>query len=116
MSVLKYAYRSMQQTPRCSPAGFMIWVGIIWVSFAIAHVAGLREHTSWLSGTVPEGSFGRNVGVALGATYIVLYFAAVVVAPVSTIASIIFLALERGVARLQAGRNMKRIRDTQRQP
>ena len=60
------------------------------VLFALAHLCGLREYTTLLSGTV-EGADMRT-SMILGSIYLLLYFAAVLVAPV--------LALAAGILRL----------------
>ena len=57
---------------------------LIGAAFAVAHLAGLRQHTAVLSGT--SGS------AALGVGYALLYFAFVVVAPMLALAAAIFWA------------------------
>lgn len=54
--------------------------------FAGAHLLGLRAYTAILSGTAPPGASGGEA-VALGLVYVILYFAAVIVAPILAIAA-----------------------------
>ena len=104
MGALKAAYRRMHDTKLCSPGGFASRAGLILVSFLVAHLAGLREYASILSGTMPQGLFGRAVDQFLAVSYIVLYLGAVVVAPILAIAALVFFALEKGLDRRRASR------------
>jgi hypothetical protein len=60
---------------------------ILWAAFALLHALGLRAYTSILSGTAPTGDPADLRAVALGCAYVVFYFAAVVVAPILTLAA-----------------------------
>ncbi len=55
--------------------------------FLIAHLAGLREYTTFLSGTT--GDLGTTIERSglYGTTYIVLYLGCVVVAPILLLAA-----------------------------
>jgi hypothetical protein len=65
---------------------------ILLALFAIAHTVGMRDDTSFLSGTAGSGDISWEASVAMGTTYLILYFAAVVAAPVLLIASALLTA------------------------
>jgi hypothetical protein len=67
---------------------------ILLALFAIAHALGMRDDTSFLSGTAGGGDVSWEASVAMGTTYLVLYFAAVLAAPTLLIASAL-LAVSR---------------------
>jgi len=69
-----------------TPRGLLLRAVVLVLLFAVAHLAGLREHTGVFSG----GAVGA-LPAALGATYAVLYLAAVVVAPVLVLAALLLL-------------------------
>jgi hypothetical protein len=53
--------------------------------FLLAHLAGLREYTTFLSGTVANPDVGFGLSAFYGMTYIALYLGGVVVAPILVI-------------------------------
>ncbi len=75
-----------------SPAGFVVAAAAIALLYGVAHLLGLREDTTVLSGTAPAGG---AAGVALGLAYVGLHFAFVVGAPVLVLGAAIFRASER---------------------
>lgn len=80
---------------------FLKFAAILVVLYLIAHLAGLRGHTTILSGTLPSAESDQVVGVALGLVYVLLYFAFVVLVPVFLIAA----GLSFGAERLISGGN-----------
>lgn len=50
--------------------------------FAIAHLAGLREYTTFLSGTTASPDVSIRLSAFYGMLYVTLYIGCVVVAPV----------------------------------
>ncbi len=65
---------------------------ILLALFAIAHTVGMRDDTSFLSGTAGGGDISWEASVAMGTTYLILYLAAVLAAPVLLIASALLAA------------------------
>jgi hypothetical protein len=55
--------------------------------FATAHFAGLREYTTFLSGTTGSPDVGIRLSAFYGMLYITLYIGCVVVAPVLILAA-----------------------------
>ena len=78
------------ERPLVSPRSFVVLAVVIAVLFGVAHAAGLREHTSILSGT--DHAAGS---ATLGLLYALLYFAFVLGAPILILAAAIFWALSR---------------------
>lgn len=70
-----------------SPRGFVARALILSVAFLAAHLAGLREYTSILNGTVGPDAAGREMSAAFGLVYLVLYMAFVVLVPILLLAA-----------------------------
>jgi hypothetical protein len=70
-----------------APKDFVRHAGLIGLLFLAAHICGLREFTSIISGTMAEPRLGSDVCALLGWGYAALYFAAVVLAPILLIAA-----------------------------
>jgi hypothetical protein len=75
-----------------SPRGFLIGAGALVLLYGVAHVLGLRDDASILSGTAPPSG---AAGLALGIGYVLLYFAAVVGAPILVVGAAVFWVLDR---------------------
>lgn len=76
-----------------SPRGLLMSAAVIALLFGGAHALGLRAYTAILSGTAPPGSSGGEA-LILGVVYAILYFAAVVAAPILATAASILWAWE----------------------
>ncbi len=71
-----------------SPQRFFLTSGLtLAVLFLPAHLAGWREHTSFLSGTTGDTGMDFQTSAFLGALYILLYLACVVLAPILVLAA-----------------------------
>ena len=70
-----------------SPKDLLQRAALILMLFAIAHLAGLREFTTIISGTLAEPSLGVEMCALLGFGYMALYFGAVVLVPILVIAA-----------------------------
>jgi phosphotransferase system glucose/maltose/N-acetylglucosamine-specific IIC component len=78
-----------------SPRGFLIRALLIAAAFAVVQLAGWRDHTSVLAGTVGPSSAGRETSAILGVAYLAAYMAFVIVTPVLLLAAAILTLLER---------------------
>ena len=67
---------------------------VILLGFAVAHLAGLREYTSIVNGTMGSVTVGWHLSVFLGLIYLVLYFATVVLVPIIWIAALLLKVQE----------------------
>ena len=75
--------------------------GAISVLFLIAHLAGLREFTGILNGTIGSLALGWNSSAFLALIYILLYLAFVILVPVLVLAAIILTVWQRCVQKEQ---------------
>ena len=82
-----------------SPQGFLQRALVIGAGFLLVHLAGLREYTSVLNGTVGPESSGWVLSAFLGVTYIIIYLAFVILAPVLILAAGILAVWQRYVNR-----------------
>ena len=70
-----------------SPKDFVRHAVLICLLFAGAHLFGLREFTSVLNGTTGSADMDWQTSAALGATYIFLYLAFVLLVPTMLLAA-----------------------------
>ena len=70
-----------------SPKDFVRHAVLIVLLFGLAHLAGLREFTTIITGTMAVPAWGAEVCAILGVGYMALYFGAVVLAPILVIAA-----------------------------
>ena len=66
---------------------FFLRAFVIVVLFAVVHLAGLREYTTFLSGTVANPAVDFRLSAFYGMIYIALYLGTVVVVPILVIAA-----------------------------
>jgi hypothetical protein len=83
--------------PLPSPGYFLEWAGLLMCLFIIANLAGLREFTSVLNGTVGSTTLDWQTASFLGTAYVMVYLAFVLGAPTLLISAGI-LALWRKLA------------------
>jgi membrane protein implicated in regulation of membrane protease activity len=74
------------------------------VLFLLAHLAGLREFTSVLNGTVGSVAAGWKLSSFLALIYILLYLAFVILVPVLVLAAMILTVWRRGVQKEENSR------------
>jgi len=86
--------RTLRKAPMFSPTGFLVRAAMLILLFTLCHFAGLREYTSFLSGTLPAA----KVKIFFGCAYLVFYLGAVGLAPVFVLASGIFWVLQKKLA------------------
>ena len=87
-----------------SSKDFLLRAGAIAIVFLIAHLAGLREYTSFLSGTLPSSDMGWQQAAFGGLVYLILYFACVLLTPILVIAAIVQQAIRSFLNRRQPRR------------
>ena len=78
-----------------SPKDLVRRAVVISMLFAIAHLAGLREFTSILNGTVGSVQLGWGVSAFLGLVYITIYLAFVLLMPMLLLAAGLLLLWRR---------------------
>ena len=62
---------------------------MIVIVFAVAHVCGLREYTSFLNGTSGPAGMDWETSALLGVTYVLLYLAFVLLVPTMLLAAVL---------------------------
>ena len=87
---------ALQRAEFLSPKDLLQRAGAITVIFLLLHLAGLREFTSVLNGTVGSLALGWKLSGFLAVIYIVSYLAFVVLAPVLILAAMFLMAWQRG--------------------
>ncbi len=70
-----------------SPKDLLFRAVTISVLFLIAHIAGLRDYTSFLSGTLPSPETSWKQASFFGLVYLLLYFAVVLFSPILLLAA-----------------------------
>ena len=73
--------------PWPSPTYFLQWAALLLALFLITNIAGMREFTSVLNGTVGSTSLDWQTASFLGAAYVMTYLAFVLGAPTLIIAA-----------------------------
>lgn len=63
--------------------------------FLVVHLAGFRDFTSVLNGTIGSLALGWNLSAFLAAVYIMLYLAFVVLVPVLVLAALVLVIWQR---------------------
>jgi uncharacterized membrane protein YeaQ/YmgE (transglycosylase-associated protein family) len=84
-----------QRADFLSPKDLLQRAAAIGVIFLLLHLAGLREFTSILNGTVGSVALGWKLSAFLAVIYIIAYLAFVVLVPVLILAAIILALWER---------------------
>ncbi|MBC8871432.1 MAG: hypothetical protein H8E44_18570 [Planctomycetes bacterium] len=68
------------------------------IAFTVVHLAGLRPHTSVLSGSVPEVAASREQAILFGVGYTACYFGFVLGTPICVLAAMFYLTAKRCLA------------------
>ena len=82
-----------------TPGGLLVRAALIGVFFAACHLAGWREHTTFLSGTPASAGGSVNTSALLGVVYMAGYFGFVLLAPILGLAAGLLFAFERLASR-----------------
>jgi len=95
LSVMLRQLRSLWSAEFLSPKDFLRRAVLISVVFLICQLTGLREFTSVLCGTAGSTELSWKTSAILGATYIVLYLAFVLMVPILVIAALMLSVWKR---------------------
>lgn len=95
--------RNLWRAEFFSPKDLLRRALVISILFLIAHLAGLREFSSLLNGTMGSVELGWRLSVFFGLSYIVLYLAFVLLVPSMLLAAAI-LAIARKYFQKRAAR------------
>lgn len=80
-----------------SPRYLLEWAAMLTILFVIVHLAGLREFTSVLNGTVGSTHLSWQTASFLGAAYIFVYLGFVILVPILILAAGILKIWQRMV-------------------
>jgi len=78
-------FRRVWKAGAFSPTAFVVRALIILVLFCISELVGLKEYTTFLSGTSANLNLSWQTGATLGLIHLLLYVAFILLAPVSLI-------------------------------
>jgi hypothetical protein len=70
----------------CTPRGLIVRAIYLVLLFGIVHLLGLREYTTFLSGTVARQTSLTTTAI-LGSVYALSYLAAILIAPILVMAA-----------------------------
>jgi hypothetical protein len=87
--------RRLWKAETFSPTAFVLRAIIITVLYCISELLGLREYTTFLSGTSANVNLGWPVASALGLTHLLLYVGFILLAPIFLIAAGLIAAWNR---------------------
>ena len=82
-----------------TPGGLLVRAALIAVFFVVCHLAGWREHTTFLSGTPASAGGSVNTSALLGVVYMAAYFGLVLLAPIFVLGAGLLFAFERLASR-----------------
>jgi hypothetical protein len=74
------------------------WAGLLVVIFVITHLAGLRDFTSVLNGTIGSTSMSWQTAALLGVAYVLIYLGVVLVVPILLLAALLLKIWRRMLA------------------
>ena len=94
-----FSRRAKSKGPLPSPGYFLEWAGFLTVLFIVVNLAGLREYTSVLNGTIGSTTLSWQNAAFLGAAYILIYLAFVLGAPMLVLAALILKLWQRMLAK-----------------
>lgn len=87
--------RGLWQAELFSPKDFVRRAVVIGLAFATAHVCGLRDLTSIVTGTTGAAEMSRTAAGVLGITYIIFYLAFLLLVPVFLLAATLLTSWKR---------------------
>jgi hypothetical protein len=92
----------------CSPKDFVRRALFISIAFLIVHLAGLKDFTTILNGTMGSVQLGWGMSAFLGLLYICSWLGFVVLAPILLLAATL-LAVWNRITEIQRGRRISAV-------
>ena len=80
-------YRAWLGAPVFSPRAFLVRAFLIAAAYGLSELAGLREYTSFLSGTSANPELSTRTASLLGVLHLLLYVGFIVVVPILVLAA-----------------------------
>jgi hypothetical protein len=91
--------RDVWKSDAFSPTAFVVRAVVITALFFVSELAGLREYTTFLSGTSANLNMSWQTAATLGLIHLLLYVAFILLVPVSLITAGLLLAWNRWAGR-----------------
>jgi hypothetical protein len=88
------SWRAALRAEAFTPKDLVLRAAFIVVVYLAAHFAGLREFTTFLSGTAPVTTLSWQWVAFLGVAYLMAYFAFILLAPMLLLAAALLAAWE----------------------
>ncbi len=95
MKTLFGLWRRVWKADAFSPTAFVARAGIIAVCYCLSELAGLREYTTFLSGTSANLNMSWQTAATLGLIHLLLYVAFILLVPVSLLTAGLLLLRDR---------------------
>ncbi len=95
MKTLFVLLRRIWKADAFSPTAFVARAAIITILFCISELAGLREYTTFLSGTSANLNVSWQTAATLGLIHLLLYVAFILLVPVSLITASLLLLWDK---------------------
>jgi hypothetical protein len=99
--MIKLFSRRSKSAPRGSlPSAsyFLEWAALLLVIFIIARLAGLKEFTSVLNGTIGSTTMDWKTAAFLGVAYVFIYLGAVIMVPILVLSALILKLWQKIIA------------------
>jgi hypothetical protein len=90
-----FSRRAKSKGPLPSPGYFLEWAAFLTVLYIIVNLAGMREFTSVLNGTIGSTTLSWQTAAFLGAAYVFVYLAFILGAPILVLAALILKLWQR---------------------
>jgi hypothetical protein len=94
--------RSLWSSEAFSPKAFILRAAIIVVVYGISELLGLREYTSFLSGTSANLNLSWHTAAVLGLIHLLLYVGFILLTPIFLITAAFLTAWKRWLVRPDA--------------
>src|SRR5262245_16445609 len=94
-SPIRKRAKAFFRSPIISPAGLAARALLIVIAFLILQAAGLREYTSFISGTSPTGDPLTTWPLVLGGVYLLTFLAGIVMVPTFLLGAVFLWCLQR---------------------
>jgi hypothetical protein len=104
--------RHVWQAGAFSPTAFVTRAVIIAVLFGCSELAGLREYTTFLSGTSANPDMSWQTAATLGLIHLLLYVAFILLVPASLITAGLLVAYSRRADRRRTGQGQSPVAPT----
>jgi hypothetical protein len=93
--------RRLRKAEAFSPTAFAVRAVLITMLFCTSELLGLREYTTFLSGTSANSNLGWQMASALGLIHLLLYVGFILLVPISLITAGLLITWARWFARAE---------------